>query len=526
MYVSRKQDEARILPGFWAVVGACVMLLAIVLPVARAGAATKVKEHVFSKDLEGHTFAEPRGVAVNQTTGDVYASEIGVQPVEIEQFNAAGALQSSTALPVSSGAETFQVTVDNSCFEHSPRLTGSECASFDPSDGDVYIADVEGGVVYKFDRAGAADPSDEASLVPDVATPKIPVEGEPALGEPRGVAVDSTGDVYITSGGTVSKFSATGALLQENLVTGLAGPRGLAIDGAGDIYVAGTTFFGTVEYSSTGACVNACKAFNTDFDRGVAVDSAGDVFISDYENGTILEYGHTAERLPIRSPLLEAARATAGPSGIAVNDTSHVLYVAEAEGARVVKVFAPIEAKPTTTETEPATPVSGPVEALHGTINPGDESTEYYFEYGTAPCNAAAETCGTRATEQSAGPIAGEEALPVSVRLDALAPDTTYHYWVVASHEEAGVEHGEEQTFTTGSVPALPGEEQEITAPPVARPAAGALYPSLTAIAPVPGPKPSTKPRGKTSKPKACRRGFARRRGKCVRRPKKHAKSR
>jgi DNA-binding beta-propeller fold protein YncE len=447
--------------------------------------AGKVKEHVFSKDLEGYTFAEPRGVGVNQTTGDVYVSDGGINPVAIEQFNAEGALQSSTTLPVGSGETTFQVTVDNACYAHS--LTGSACTSFDPSDGDVYIADVTDGVVYKF------DPNANGELTLDATTPKIPKEGEPVLGEPRGVAVDSSGNVYITSGGSVSEFSATGELLHENLITGVAGPRGLAIDAAGNIYVAGEIFFGAVEYSSTGACVNSCKPFNTEFDRGIAVDPAGDVFISDVENGTIHEYGHNAERSPIHSPLLEEANAVAGPNGIAVNDTSHVLYVVEASGAKVVKVFAPIEAKPTTVTTEPATQVRGAVEALRGTINPGAEATEYYFEYGTAPCNAVADTCGTVAIEQSEVPLHGEEALPVSVSLENLAPDTQYHYWLVGVHEESGVERGAELTFTTGHSEPSPGPAGGTTPQESKTPASYPVFPLLTSIAPVPLPKPPVK---------------------------------
>jgi DNA-binding beta-propeller fold protein YncE len=484
----------------------------LLLLAAPAGAA-KVKEYVPGKGLTGYTFVEPRGVAINQATGDVYVSDEGVSPVAIEQFSASGAWLSSTVLPTGSG-ETFQVAVDNSCFEH--KLSGGACASFDPSDGDVYIGDVSNGVVYKF------DPNANGELTLDATTPKIPLEGEPALGEPRGVAVDSTGDVYISSGETVSKFSSTGALLQENLLTGLLGPRGLALDAAGDIYVAGEIGYGAVEYSSTGTCVNACKPFNLEFDGGVTLDSGGDVFITDHENGTVHEYGRTAKHSPIENPALEAPNAVVGPGGVAVNDTTHVLYVAERNGAAVVRVFNPVDAAPTTAKTEPATPVTGAVEALRGTINPGDETTEYYFEYGTEPCDALAETCGVRAIEQSAGPIAGEAPLPVSVSLDTLAPNTTYHYWVVASHEEAGVEHGEEQTFTTGSGSPQAKAPKEVVGR-VEVPAAGEVspYPNLTAIAPVPGPKTATKPRGKTSKPKACKRGFARKHGKCVRRPKK-----
>jgi hypothetical protein len=432
-----------------------------------ATAAAEPKEYVFEKNLEGYAFGAPWGVGVNQATKDVYTSDVAANPAVLQQFDPHGAWQSSLAMPGTSGEPARQVAVDNSA---------------DPSKGDVYIAD-RGSLVYKFDRAGVSDPTDEGALIPDATTPTI---GEPIVSEPVGVAVNSNGDVYVASAGTgtVAEFSPTGTVINPTLITGLSAPEALAIDAAGNIYVAGRS--GTAEYTSAGTCVEACTKINTDLDIGLVVDAAGDVFVSDVTTLTIVEYGPSAGHPQIKNSQLEAEGVFALPTGLALNETNHTLYVADARGP--VRIYRFLDVKPVIVKTEPATQVSGSVEALNGKVNPGgQEPAEYYFEYGTSPC--LAETCGTVAIEPSQVPLTGDEEIPVSVRLDNLAPNTTYHYRIIGVNEESGVEYGAEQTFTAGGpAPSPPGSAPEAAAAESKTPASSPAYPLLTNIKPVPMP--------------------------------------
>ncbi len=94
----------------------------------------------------------------------------------------------------------YGLAIDNSCYF--AGLSGGACNSFDPSNGDVYIADFEEGVVDKFSSSGVY----QTQLTG-------PTGGS---FRPYGLTVDqSNGDVYVTDSrsNVVDKFSPTGAYL-------------------------------------------------------------------------------------------------------------------------------------------------------------------------------------------------------------------------------------------------------------------------------------------------------------------------
>lgn len=77
---------------------------------------------------------------------------------------------------------------------------------------------------------------------------------------------------------------------------------------------------------------------------------------------------------------------------------------------------------------------------LTGWVNPRNNETTYYFEYGPTT------SYGTTLQSSSAG--GGEEQLPVSAELDGLTPGATYHFRLVAE-SAAGTTHGDDRAFTT-----------------------------------------------------------------------------
>jgi hypothetical protein len=95
---------------------------------------------------------------------------------------------------------------------------------------------------------------------------------------------------------------------------------------------------------------------------------------------------------------------------------------------------------PPTAITVPATGVTASETILNGMVNPNGTSTSYYFQWGTS--TSYESTTPT----QSAG--SGTNDANVSVPINGLTPNTTYHYRLVAT-SSVWTSNGEDQAFKT-----------------------------------------------------------------------------
>lgn len=141
-----------------------------------------------------------------------------------------------------------------------------------------------------------------------------------------------------------------------------------------------------------------------------------------------------------------------------------------------------------------ATSVSETEATLNGTVNPSEQETSYFFEYGTTTAY------GQKTTEASAG--SGISPVSKSAPVAALTPATTYHFRLVAENA-TGTGHGGDRTFRTAgeSEPASPTEPPPPVESPPAPPAPPALIPSPPPVVPPvasPDTKITLKPRAKT----------------------------
>jgi hypothetical protein len=91
-----------------------------------------------------------------------------------------------------------------------------------------------------------------------------------------------------------------------------------------------------------------------------------------------------------------------------------------------------------------ATAITPTSATLNGTVNPEGQATTYYFEYGTTTAY------GSQTAMTSAG--AGTSAVDVSATLASLAPNTPYHYRVVATNA-SGTALGSDVSFKTPKPP-------------------------------------------------------------------------
>jgi hypothetical protein len=115
---------------------------------------------------------------------------------------------------------------------------------------------------------------------------------------------------------------------------------------------------------------------------------------------------------------------------------------------------------------------------LKGTINPGGEATEYFFEYGT---DTGYGQKTEKATLQASGGNQG-----VSATLKGLTPGTEYHFRLVAKNGQSPAE-GLDRSFKTMSPPT---KEPTPTPTPTPTPAGGS--PTTTTSSSPPAGQPKT----------------------------------
>jgi len=164
------------------------------------------------------------------------------------------------------------------------------------------------------------------------------------LSAPRAVAVDGSGRIYfsdtgnnrvrfINSAGTIQTLAGGGAALGDNgPATGatLNNPRGLAIDLAGNVYIA-DSFNNRVRRVAPGGTITTVAGtgtagFSGDGDlaamaqlntpQGVAIDAAGNLYIADVEN-------HRVRAVLAERPMVTATATSVAFTGEAGGDHSH-----------------------------------------------------------------------------------------------------------------------------------------------------------------------------------------------------------
>ena len=122
---------------------------------------------------------------------------------------------------------------------------------------------------------------------------KIPAGGGAAItiasgfNYPAGVAVDSTGNVYVADQlNSAIKMIPSGGGTPVTLGSGFHQPTGVAVDGSGNVFVADQLNNAIKEIpAGGGAVVTIGSGFNQPY--GVSVDGAGNVYVGDTGTGTV-----------------------------------------------------------------------------------------------------------------------------------------------------------------------------------------------------------------------------------------------
>jgi hypothetical protein len=382
---------------------------------------------VGSSDGSGSTahFDQPYGVALD-SSGNLYVAD--KNNYTIREVTSSGVVTTLAGL-----AGTFGTT----------DATGSDAMFNQPtgvavgSGGNVYVADSVNNAIRVVTSKGSVT---TLAGTPGTAGSVDGIGSVALFRQPYGVAVDSSGNVYVadfgnnnirkvTQSGTVSTLagvegtSTTADSLGEPATAGHADgagatasfdqPTGIAIDSGGNLYVADsandtirkvtssgtvTTLAGSPKVAGSTDGTGSAALFNSP--RSVAVDGNGNVYVADAGNSLIRKITPagvvtTLAGLPGNFAVVEGTGSAAifdDPVGIAV-DGSGNLYVSQELGQVISKgvlsttLPPPVNTLPPVFTTQPiSVSVVGGTVALDAAAN---NTTSYQWMLNGAPVSGA-----------------------------------------------------------------------------------------------------------------------------------------
>jgi hypothetical protein len=328
----------------------------------------------------------------------------------------------------------------------------------------------------------AVDPTTHVVYVTSAnAVRAFTAEGEPAvftagpgtgtsdLGgftELAGVALDSSGNIYASDiGGVVKIYSRTGEFITQFETES---PSLLAVAPDGGVYAiryGGSLFkFTPSEFpvtSTTSYSSAEVPLADGGFALALAVDPVNgnlyvtEEYLSDAGGVTrISRYDSSGTFILSFAGPGEEGDLQGADFGLAVDGTSKFVYASTNDNTDTgtfskVEIFGPeaiVVGPPTIVATSVSDVTSGTA-TLKASINPNTSETTYVFEYGLSDCGGLGAACSV----VPAAPVhigSGHKAVALSQAISGLAPNTTYHYRVVATNE-FDAEAGPDRVFET-----------------------------------------------------------------------------
>ena len=243
------------------------------------------------------------------------------------------------------------------------------------STGNLYVADSGNHTIRKLTpgfvvstlagQAAVNGSADGVGAAASFGNQAAPYENDGANVNPKGVAVDRAGNVYIADGGNhiIRKVTPTGLVSTLAGTAGARGsadglgtsarfsyPRGIAVDDTGQVYVADSTNGSIRKITPNGQVTTlaANRGSTPDtrirYPEGVVVDRAGNVFVSDgYDNlvrkitpaGVMSVFAGSSAAQSIDGTGRQASLNY--PRGMTIDDADN-LYVAEYNGHTIRKI--------------------------------------------------------------------------------------------------------------------------------------------------------------------------------------------
>jgi hypothetical protein len=493
----------------------CAGLLALV--VLLPGTALAGVTHPFLFSFDGSKTPDgalrlPAGSAINQTNHDVYVIDINGGPTEtgaVDVFNAAGGYLSQitgSATPQGSFGDPRGIAVNSTSghvyvadgnnsvidvFDGTGKYltqfenTGAPTHGLQPFNpvaltvdgaGDLYAGDVSNNVIDKFSAAGAylaqislpagspplglaAVAGEELYVMTESSVLRVDALGNQvadiATPAPSGIGVDaSSGNLFVAHATTVSEYDPLGGLVSSFGPPQIGEATGVSVaTGSGDLYVtdhanAAVEVFGPQAPAPDATTGEVSVLTATGATLSGTVNPASKTLAASYqfEYGESATYGSLAPASPTSIGTGETPHElSAAVTGLQPNTTYHYRMVAYNANGRVEgsdRTFT--TPGPPGLGSESISNVGVGEATLHASVDPHGLDTHYFFQYGTDSNYALGAVPAAPGKDLGEG----EGAQAVIENLAGLAPETEYHVRVVATSSE-GIVYGTGTTFKT-----------------------------------------------------------------------------
>lgn len=448
------------------------ILAALVLGIAVAQAGKGVVAVFGSQGSGDGQFINPRDVAVNEATGDIYVADDGNH--RIQRFDAGGNYEAQWG-----GLGTGEGQFDNP--------TG---IAVDQDSGDVFVLDRDNRRVQRFDADGNFERMwgwgvDDGTPAFQICTSgceagiagagdgqfgTTPASPRLAVSPPDGNA--STGNVYVADPGAtanrrvhefdlqgnfVSKFGASGSGAGQ---FGSNQPIHVAVDSAGVVYISDSNASNRIQrYDTTTdgflAPIGVPPLLNAPT-AGIDVDPDSDGGGPDADHlyavrrdpasgETVVQQLDSLATSPAVIDTHASGNGLTTVNGIGLNTVSDLIYLSHVTGgttARILVLDEVVGGGPPTATIEPVTNIGTHGATFNGRVNPNGSLTGYHFEHSmTGP--------GGPWTPFPASDVligAGTTEVAVDEDVTGLDSNTLYHARLVADQPFGP------DTTTTGTV--------------------------------------------------------------------------
>jgi hypothetical protein len=428
--------------------GALAVLLCLLVfaPAAKAAVTHPFVSSFGPDGTSGTTFSDPRSIAVDQGSGDLYVFDFGAG--NIQRFDSSGSPLAFSALGSPAGSSNVingsgdgisdaDATPQN-FFSASFASQVAVDSSGTATDGNIYFTDTSNQVVDVFAASGAYLGQLDGSTTPQGTWAD-------SFASPCGVATDPSGNLYVaTISGTIDRYAPSGSPVTDPdydaQIDGLGfGTCPLAADSTGAVYNVATNF-GTAPLTKY-----AASDFGTTAPPGTAIDPnsttvaldpvSEDVYAD--QGGRVVQYDSSGTQVGGFG-----GAQLSDSHGVAVRGSTDFAYASDSTSQQVSIYGAAVPTTAPTVAIDPPSSVTATTAHLSGTVNPQGTATSWHFEYSTDHANWTPV-----GSDQDAG--SGSADVPVSADPSGLLPNTTYFVRLVASNEIDPPAISAEETFTT-----------------------------------------------------------------------------